>query len=289
MKAKSRRCSIPLIVSLLFSMFLFLSCGFEPAWKSQDTTVSFRLGPAARAIAPGGGYLYVRPLGGPLGTGPKSYLGPIELGAGDTFTTTEIAPGSYDGFVVMYSLFPIDDLMWGAGAPIPYSTVMSLDDNTFVRDVEELSCFDAVGFDLGITLAITDPVSVVEKETNTIHALLVPQTDESEVVTTSYFSPALSVGRHRVFIQLDGLATFIDNTPPEPRMTINLLGTQSSELHSVSFYGSEGDKRSVDFSSGNFDESNAQQFYMPWNGIDTSVFIYLDYTGAGISMDFMED
>jgi hypothetical protein len=108
---------------------LFLSCGFEPAWKSQDTTVSFRLGPAARAVALGGGYLYIRPLGGPLGIGPKPYLGPIELSAGDTFTTTEIAPGSYDGFALVYSPYIIDDMNYGNGrsvqtvftAPMPTS------------------------------------------------------------------------------------------------------------------------------------------------------------------------
>jgi hypothetical protein len=98
-----------LIAFLAFS--LFLSCGFEPAWKSQDTTVSYRLGPAARAIGSGGGYLYVRPLGGPLGTGPKPTIGPMRL-----VPVTPSRPPRSSREVMMgrliYSPEPIDDVTY---------------------------------------------------------------------------------------------------------------------------------------------------------------------------------
>ncbi len=193
----------------LLAVLLFLSCGFEPAWKSQDTTVSFRLGPAARAIASGGGYLYIRPLGGPLGAGPKPYIGPIELNAGDTFTTTEIAPGSYDGFVLIYSPEPIDARI---SNDLSVREVFSSNDETFLYNVTGTMSEEFLGTILENkgSLVNTGPLTVVEGMVTEIKATLIPvltgsnNLPASDGVLINYPAAPGPGNRYREFLKFSG-------------------------------------------------------------------------------------
>lgn len=204
-------------LSLTFAAgILFLSCGFEPAWKSQDTTVSFRLGPAARAVALGGGYLYIRPLGGPLGIGPKPYLGPIELSAGDTFTTTEIAPGSYDGFALVYSPYIIDDMNYGNGRSV--QTVFTASDADFLQDVVTAGTnapfIDEIVNHAG-SCANTGPVTVAEKEVTEVKATLLPMTNlVYDVMNNTLGTFGVSNGqyyRFRYFVRVENIRSEFTN------------------------------------------------------------------------------
>ncbi|HOT63331.1 MAG TPA: hypothetical protein PLU93_10760, partial [Treponemataceae bacterium] len=254
----SRRCSIPLIVSLLFSMFLFLSCGFEPAWKSQDTTVSFRLGPAARAIASGGGYLYVRPLGGPLGTGPKPYLGPIELGAGDTFTTTEIAPGSYDGFVVIYAPVPIDDSHYMTGRPVREDLIASDTDVVYAffdgDNLNQSYLYDAIlqGAGSGVNVG---PVEIVEASVNEVRVLLSPLIAAAKNINVDLEDNYVFAGssgegtRHRLFLRLNGYTNLFNIASGYTNCILMASADCTFDVHALAFYDANGRSRPLNITT----------------------------------------
>jgi hypothetical protein len=235
-----------LIAFLAFS--LFLSCGFEPAWKSQDTTVSFRLGPAARAMASGGGYLYVRPLGGPLGTGPKPYLGPIELGAGDTFTTTEIAPGSYDGFVLIYSPEPIDDVTYapnGINHLVRDDLSASDDDVTFTffstDNLDLPHIYDSVLQGAG-SGANVGPMEVIEHTVNELQAVLMPFVAMPKVFFVDSGEPYTLFGspgagsRHRYYLRIDALSSLFEEAAGYYRCSIEGVDDVTLRVNSLKMF-----------------------------------------------------
>lgn len=134
------------IVSTILTLFA-LSCSMdlEPA-KSGNTSVSFTIGtlipPAnalenlqpvpGRAVAPDYGYLYIRTLGGPTGSkGP--FYGPFRLSAGQTFTTTDIPAGTYDGIGILYATEPLESLTgyWN-DQKMTFTELMRLPDDQFV-------------------------------------------------------------------------------------------------------------------------------------------------------------
>lgn len=133
------------IVSTILTLFA-LSCSMdlEPA-KSGNTSVSFTIGtlipPAnalenlqpvpGRAVAPDYGYLYIRTLGGPTGSkGP--FYGPFRLSSGQTFTTTDIPAGTYDGIGILYATEPLESLTgyWN-DQKMTFTELMRLPDDQF--------------------------------------------------------------------------------------------------------------------------------------------------------------
>lgn len=85
--------------------FLVLSCSMdlEPAWK-KGTTLTIEMGaPTAeqsRALLTQSGFLYIVP-------GTK-ILGPYAVSAGARFSTTDVNPGTYASFILVYSSYKID-------------------------------------------------------------------------------------------------------------------------------------------------------------------------------------
>ncbi len=85
--------------------FLVLSCSMdlEPAWK-KGTTLTIEMGaPTAeqsRALLTQSGFLYIVP-------GTK-ILGPYAISDGARFSTTDVNPGTYASFILVYSSYKID-------------------------------------------------------------------------------------------------------------------------------------------------------------------------------------
>ena len=98
---------IPLILALS-GCGMFFAQSLDPA--SSRATVSMRLGTleadssgnVSRAIVQGGGYLYIRTIGGPAGSSGPFY-GPYGVSSGSTFSTTDIPAGTYSKLFVIYS------------------------------------------------------------------------------------------------------------------------------------------------------------------------------------------
>lgn len=95
-------------------VFSLAGCGgifgksLSPASSRATVTMHFGTlqsdasGSVSRAIVQGGGYLYIRTIGGPTGTlGP--FYGPYAVSSGGTFTTSDIPSGTYSRLFVIYS------------------------------------------------------------------------------------------------------------------------------------------------------------------------------------------
>jgi len=259
-------------LSLTFAAgILFLSCGFEPAWKSQDTTVSFRLGPAARAVALGGGYLYIRPLGGPLGIGPKPYLGPIELSAGDTFTTTEIAPGSYEGFVVFYSPRKVGDMYVGGMLDAPIGEVLRSSDDDVMYLFGEMIDTVRTASDNAGSLATTEPVTVVEGEVNELYVVLEPVTSYEFDALSSYQITETNTGYHRKYIRMyNANYNFIPGS--HRRCTVN-AESDTISIHKLAFFREDGSSWPAIF----VPQSN-EGVLTDYGNTPENLYIYAEYT-----------
>jgi len=178
-------------------ILLFSACalGFEPAWKgkSDKAVIAFRLAvpelPAsstyARAIAQGGGYIYIRTLGGPSSSTP--YYGPYRVGAGELFETTDLPPGTYDGIGVLYSPESLETKSIGyGGVATPFATLMQLSDadfNAFSSNGDtslfnEMLNGDASGF-------MIKNVTLKTGEVNSFKLTMQPMTGPATTVDTS--------------------------------------------------------------------------------------------------------
>ena len=89
-----------LLASSLSFMVLSCSMELEPAWK-KGTTLTIEMGaPTAeqsRALLTQSGFLYIVP-------GTK-ILAPYALSAGARFSTTDVNPGTYASFILVYSSY----------------------------------------------------------------------------------------------------------------------------------------------------------------------------------------
>ncbi|HRR01677.1 MAG TPA: hypothetical protein P5286_02150, partial [Treponemataceae bacterium] len=128
-----------------FALVAFLSAcgmGLEPA-KSGSTEVSFTINTlpvvgsdgtvrSNRAIVPGGGYLYVRMIGGPTADTPL-FLGPYRVTASSsTVSITEIPAGQYDGMFLLYADRAVHDEQFDVkGKTITLGEIFSLPDTDF--------------------------------------------------------------------------------------------------------------------------------------------------------------
>lgn len=133
-----------------FALVAFLSAcgmGLEPA-KTGSTEVSFTINTlpvvgsdgtvrSNRAIVPGGGYLYVRMIGGP--STDKPFLGPYRVSGTDRVrvSITDIPAGSYDAMFVLLAAtevhteyVSIDD------KEILFADILSLPDVDFIDVVD---------------------------------------------------------------------------------------------------------------------------------------------------------
>ena len=105
-------------------------------------------GTVSRAIVQGGGYLYIRTIGGPTGnSGP--FYGPYPVSAGGTFTTEDIPAGSYDMIGFFYSATALDESksISVGGSTYTFRQLMSLDDSRFtaIADSDSDSSGDSLG------------------------------------------------------------------------------------------------------------------------------------------------
>lgn len=135
----------------------------------------------SRIVAPDYGYLYFRTIGGPVGSSGPLY-GPFRINTGETFKTTAIPAGTYDGIGVLYATKPLEDLMIEVkGVTYTFTEMMRLPDEEFTAitdgndSVEGPSPFDYL-LDGWASGELVDNVTIVEGKANTLSVTLVPIT-----------------------------------------------------------------------------------------------------------------
>lgn len=109
-------------ISLIALFAPSCSMDLEPSWK-KGTTLSIELGAAtaeqSRALLTQSGFLYICP--------DSKVLGPYEISAGTRFSTTEVEPGTYKRFILVYSPYklPAEDINSALNGSAPFAEAIA--------------------------------------------------------------------------------------------------------------------------------------------------------------------
>lgn len=225
------------------SIILLVSCslGFEPSWmaKNGKTTVSFQvaaLDPSVRAVIQGGGYFYIRTIGGPTGEKGPLY-GPWPLTTGSAFVTDEIPAGTYTSMAFIYStdMIPPES---------PAGLILKGNDEVFTTGTTGPLDTCPLAYELD-TLGVTASAKILPNETikegvtNTLVMTLVPLTGSS-VLDTSTTLPELpaTTTLTKKFFKLTNVPL---QTPASSyEMKCTLTPTGSVTLGLVAIYTADG-------------------------------------------------
>lgn len=296
------------ISAILVLLTLSCSMDLEPV-KAGDTAVSFTIGtllppanalvlpdsPSARAVAPGVGYLYIRTIGGPTGSrGP--FYGPFTLASGDTFTTTNIPAGTYEGIGILYATERLDDLTaeW-EGQTRTFAELMRLSDDKFKlltdghEESEDPSPLDLL-LDGRASGEMLSPVTIAANRNNPLSLTLVPicgtsGVTMSEIPENNVYTETGDPDRIiRKFIELDGIVL-----PPE--YTGNLICTIAADgspyIGTVAMFGEDGRQIGTTTTINAALTAN-RTVSVPWTGGDT-YYLYIEYRAASLSLAFSSD
>ena len=291
-------------------VLLTLSCSMdlEPV-KAGDTAVSFTIGTllppanaftlpdsaASRAVAPGLGYLYIRTVGGPTGSNGPFY-GPFSLASGDTFTTTNIPAGTYEGIGILYATERLDDLTteW-EGQTRTFAELMRLPDDKFKLLTDDADLVDGPApldllLDGRASGEMLSPVTIVANKNNPLSLTLVPLCGASRIIMSEiptenvYTETGDSNRIIRKFIEIDGIVL-----PPE--YTGNLICTIAADgspyIGTVAMFGEDGRQVGTTTTINAALTAN-RTVSVPWTGDDT-YYLYIEYRAASLSLAFSSD
>lgn len=214
---KTLVCFAAVIAALCFSACTFGS--LSPA-KSNSLRATLSLGIGAlkadsdgtvsRAVVQGGGYLYIRTIGGPTGSSGPFY-GPYQVSSGGTFSTEDIPAGSYSMIGFLYSATELDlaKQITIGGAAYTFRQLMTLDDSRFNLIMN--SGNDTLGdfFAGQVSGEKVDSVVLTAGGTTSVRVTLIPFTGPSNMVDVSS-SPTKTISSPtavtREFYELYGLS-----------------------------------------------------------------------------------
>lgn len=245
-------------IRAVFAVFaisiLFLSCShfFEPAWKADSgaTRFAITLGstPSDRALVRGSGYLYIRTIGGPSSaTGP--FYGPFEVSSGDTFISTDLPAGSYEGIGILVASRRLDSLTGVfAGQTLTFSEAMQLPDdqfNEFTDGSDGDSPFDAMldGYASGYLIKNPELRSGV---VNSFAITLQPMTSSASALSFSgsgavTLTPLVASATERRFVSLEDALSSNNSTVKAVDWQIT-AGSSPVTLGTVSLFNEDGNQ-----------------------------------------------
>ncbi len=225
------------ILSVAISAALLSGClpGLDPSWKAESgaATLTIRIGSlvtseslanaavdltSARAVIQGGGYLYVRTLGGPADdSGP--FYGPYTVGADATCRITDIPAGIYTGMGILYSGVSLEERsFYYNDMPLTFVELMRLPDaefnalstGTVVDNVYHPSPFENL-LDGDASGEMLKDVNLAAGKENSFRLRLKPMTGGEKVVftgqtgaVTHMVTPTAAI--QRKFIALEGIS-----------------------------------------------------------------------------------
>ncbi len=298
------------ILALVFSASC--SLGLEPARNDTGSgTLSLSLATlpgysprgaltdsAGRAVVQGGGYLYIRPLGGPGGTGAKRYYGPYQIRSTssgyDLFKTTDIPGGSYSGLAVLFAASPVESVpVTLPSGETTLGAVLSLPDADFLAAVtadlsDGLTAFD-IALDDSASFAITGATTIRPNSTTNLSVTLVPATNK---VLFAIEGGGLSYERnenHRAFIRVKDLkALFGSMNPGTSSLAITVQNplAQGVTLSAFAAYRANGSLIPGSVAT-NIPLASEQTTYKTaaWDGNDTG-YLYVEFNGTALNFSF---
>ncbi len=233
---------------------LFISCGhfFEPAWKADSGATRFAVtlgsSPAERALVRGSGFLYIRTIGGPSSpTGP--FYGPYPVSSGDTFISTELPAGTYEGIGILVSSRRLDSLTGVfAGQTLTFSDAMMLPDvqfNEFTDGNDGDSPFNAMLDGYASGYLIKNP----ELRTGVINSFAITLQPMTSTASTLSFSgsgsvnltPLVASATERRFVSLDDAISSNNSTVLAVDWQIT-AGSSPVTLGTVTLFDGDGNQ-----------------------------------------------
>ncbi len=219
-----------------FAAALMAGClpGLDPSWKAEsgNATLTIRIGSLvtseslanaaegltpARAVVQGGGYLYVRTLGGPTDESGPLY-GPYPVGADATCRITDIPAGLYSGMGILYASVSLDErTTYYVGNTITFIEMMKLPDaefdaistGTLVENVYTPSLFEQL-IDGDASGEMLKDVNLVAGKENSFRLRLKPMTGDQRLAFSGLpggmsYTVSSAPATQREFIALEGI------------------------------------------------------------------------------------
>jgi hypothetical protein len=294
---KSKKFVAVILTSFVAIAVSLSSCAFGvlPSWnKDSNATVLLSFGgldlassSSGRAVVQGGGYLYLRTIGGPSGNAGPFY-GPYSVSAGTPFSSTDLPAGTYKSIFILYSAVALDEAKTFSfnGTTYTFRQLMQLSDDGFYSMVEN---DDALGlaidkyFDGQVSGQLIENVTLKAGETTSLSATLLPLTGLDHYIDlssrSSFALPPTTV-MVRKFYELDKVSA---GSGSELAVTLTPAAGTTANIGIVALYDGAGRKLASSAAAGTV--SAAQKYKATANG-DSTMFLYVEYQASSLVMSF---
>jgi hypothetical protein len=295
-----------LFVPALIAILILSACtfGLVPA-SSRDSaaTVSLKLGSLdatgnlpSRAIVQGGGYLYIRTVGGPTGdSGP--FYGPYPVSSGENFSTTDLPAGTYTFMALYYSANKLDETKTLSfnGGTYTFRQIMQMSDDVLMsKDTSISGTTFADLFGGEVSTGRTHEATLAAGSTTALSATLIPVCGENNSIfagNSGYALPSTST-TVKTFYVISGISTAKGSTI-SCTMTPGASGTAT--IGTVMFYGFDGTPLSTPKSVGTI--TAATTVTATVTGTDTTIdtttansysaaYLYIEYQATDLTLYF---
>ena len=268
------------VLGALLCMVSLLSCsiGLQPAWKEKGKTavsLKFSVLPQAtalsssRAVAEGGGYLYIRTLGGPTGSKGPNY-GPFTIAPGGEFKTTDIPAGTYSkGFAILFASDPIDGIQ----------DILNLEDDDFINAVSGSAFVESVAQSTASGF-ITGEFDVNEGQNNSLSVTLVPFVGAAATVNMADMQSYTIASADQNALTRKFLKLIEINAPSGVIITELVCQTSGGAVSRMVLFDEDGNplpNQTVDDTSTIFKAD-----YMT----GSTFYLYIECTGAEVHLSF---
>jgi len=286
-------------------ILLFSACpiGYEPAWKDRETSIALTFPVLAdasflssnRAIVQGGGYLYIRTIGGPTGTkGP--YYGPYRID-GHTFTTSDIPAGTYEHMAFIYAADNMDAMTFDYnGAVFTFPQLLKLPDAEVVmlfseneNGPEPTEASETVIEEGSLSMSLTGETIIKQATINPISVTLLPNANTNfNLDEGPYFEyyPAIQDRQVKKFIRLSD----VDGNLPAGETIAELICQMKpsggpAEIGILALYDDAGKLVKSIPSTGAVADGVVTSFSAPYTAGST-FFLYIEYRGPHLKFEF---
>jgi hypothetical protein len=281
---------VPALVAVLF--LSACSFGLVPASSRESAaTVSLKLGSldatgnsTSRAIVQGGGYLYLRTIGGPTGdSGP--FYGPYTVSSGEIFSTTDLPAGTYKGIAIFYSANKLDETKTFSynGGTYTFRQMMQLGDDVLMskdNSIDGTAFMDFFGGE--VSTGVTKEATLAAGSTTALSATLIPICGGNNFIVagnTGYALPSASTLVKRFY------GVYSINPVKDTTITCTLTPGSSgtATIGTVALYGVDGKLLSSKSSVGTI--TAATTFEATANG-DSINYLYIEYQATDLTLYF---
>ena len=273
----------------LFVVLAFLSCamGGEPAWKADGETVIALTIPSlsratigaesvgSRAVAQGGGYLYVQT--GITAADAKTY-GPFTAASGEPCLITTIPGGNYPYMALVYAVYL--DPYFMVSPIIPVFATRS----GFISEIQSLLADENDLRESSACTLLTD-VDIIPNQINSISATLVPTTSNAPTSTPYLFCTANAYTRR--FIKLTNVSGYFTGAYPGSDNTFQctVFASTNGTMYAVGLYEEDGSLVAWFPETRSYTGTSAI-YTAPWTGNDV-YYMYFEFIDSNSMVNLL--